>query len=130
MVYLADTALAIGAMLVAVYCLILSRRLKKFSDTDQGVGGAIAVLTKKIDELTGALDAAQVAASDSTNDLIELTGKAENTARHLELLLAAMPETSNLTAPPPSYVAAPRDAATSGNSSRRFIRKQQSQPTW
>jgi len=87
---IADILLVAGTMSAAFYCFILSRRLSKFTDLEKGVGGAIAVLSAQVDDMTKTLERAQVSASGSTTTLRELTGRAEDVARQLELFLASM----------------------------------------
>ena len=55
-----------------------------------GVGGAVAVLSAQVDDLTKTLVAAQSTAASSTDSLDGLTHRAEDVARRLELLVAAM----------------------------------------
>lgn len=90
MTLIADILLVAGALGAAFYCMILSRRLKRFNDLEKGVGGAVAVLSVQVDDMTKTLEKAQSAASDSTSSLAGLTGKAEDVAKRLELLMASM----------------------------------------
>jgi len=90
MTLIADILLVAGALGAALYCMILSRRLKRFNDLEKGVGGAVAVLSVQVDDMTKTLEKARVAASVSTSSLESLTGKAEDVARRLELLMASM----------------------------------------
>lgn len=87
---IADILLAAGALGAAIYCVVLSRRLRRFSDLENGVGGAIAALSKQVEDMTQALGAAQKAALGSSARLETLTGNAENVAGRLELLVAAL----------------------------------------
>lgn len=87
---IADILLIAGALGAAVYCIILSRKLRNFTDLEKGVGGAIAVLSLQVDEMTKALEDAQGSAKTSAESLIKLTGRAEGAARRLELLVASM----------------------------------------
>lgn len=87
---IADILLIGGALAAAVYCIILSRRLKRFTDLEKGVGGAIAVLSSQVDDMTKTLKVAQASAVGSANSLDKLTTKAEGVARRLELLVASM----------------------------------------
>ncbi len=87
---IADILLAGGAIGVAVYCFVLSRRLTRFTDLERGVGGAVAVLSAQVDDLTKALDAAKHAADGSGRTLRELTERAEDVARRLELHVASL----------------------------------------
>ena len=93
---IADVLMAAGAFGAAVYCYVLAGRLKRFSTLETGMGGAIAVLSAQVDDMTRALDKARGAANGSTSSLEAQTLRAEAVASRLELLLAAMhdlPET-------------------------------------
>lgn len=101
---IADILLVAGALGAGFYCFILSRRLSRFNDLETGVGGAVAVLSAQVDDLTKTLDAARQTAGSSTDSLEALTDRAETVARRLELMVASMhdlPETSHRTASPP-----------------------------
>ena len=87
---IADILLVAGAFGAAIYCLVLSRRLRRFNDLEKGVGGAVAILSAQVDDLTRTLQSAQSSAATSTNSLEELTDRAEGVARRLELLVASM----------------------------------------
>jgi hypothetical protein len=87
---IADVFLAAGAFSVAAYCYILSTRMKKFQTLETGMGGAIAVLSAQVDEMTQALEKARVAADRQEKSLEGLTTRGEDVAARLELLLASM----------------------------------------
>ena len=86
----ADLMLICGALAATAYCVILSKRLRRFTDLEKGVGGAIAILSVQVDDMTKTLGVAQVSAAGSAQSLDQLTNKAEAAARRLELLVAAM----------------------------------------
>ena len=90
MTLIADILLVAGALGATFYCLILSRRLAKFNSLENGVGGAIAVLSVQVDDMTKTLENAQSAAGKSTENLERLTTKAEGVAQQLELMMASM----------------------------------------
>ena len=90
MALLADIFLVAAALGATFYCFVLSRRLSRFTDLEKGVGGAIAVLSAQVEDMTRTLKSAQGAASDSASSLGALTGRAEDAARRLELLVASM----------------------------------------
>lgn len=92
---IADILLIAGALGACCYCVVLSRRLKRFSDVENGVGGAIAALSMQVDQMTSALGDAQSSSTDSSRSLEALTGRAEEVARRLELLVAAMHDVSD-----------------------------------
>ena len=87
---IADILLIAGALGAGLYCVVLSRRLNKFTDLERGVGGAIAVLSSQVDDMTAALDEARTATNSSASSLTALTGRAEGVAQRLELLVASM----------------------------------------
>lgn len=90
MTLIADILLIAGALGAGFYCLVLARRLRRFTDLEKGVGGAIAVLSAQVDDMTKALGAANAAARTSSQSLESLTDRAEAVARRLELLVASM----------------------------------------
>ena len=87
---ISDILLVAGALGAGMYCFVLARRLARFNDLEGGVGGAVAVLSAQVDDLTKTLVAAQSTAASSTDSLDGLTHRAEDVARRLELLVAAM----------------------------------------
>lgn len=95
MTMIADILLVAGALGAGVYCFVLARRLAKFNDLEAGVGGAVAVLSAQVDDMTRTLKAAQQTAGKSAAKLEELTGRAEGVSKRLELMLAAMHDLPN-----------------------------------
>jgi hypothetical protein len=87
---IADILLVAGALGAGFYCFILSRRLTRFTDLENGVGGAVAVLSAQVDDLTKTLATAQTSAGNSAQSLTNLTERAEDVSRKLELMLASM----------------------------------------
>lgn len=90
MEFLADIILGAGALGAGIYCMVLSRRLRRFNDLEKGVGGAVAVLSAQVDDLTKTLESAKGAADDSNKSLETLTDRAEGVAKKLELMVASM----------------------------------------
>lgn len=89
MTFIADILLFSGAAGAAFYCFVLSRRLTRFTDLEKGVGGAVAVLSVQVDDLTKALEAAQRSGAEAATRLEKTTRRAEDAASRLELLMAA-----------------------------------------
>lgn len=87
---IADVLMSAGAFGAAIYCYVLAGRLKKFSTLESGMGGAIAVLSAQVDDMTRALEKARGAANGSASSLEGMTARAEAVAARLELLVAAM----------------------------------------
>lgn len=74
----------------AIYCLVLATRLRRFTTLETGMGGAIAVLSAQVDEMTRALENARGVAGSAERNLEELTAKADAMGRRLELLMASL----------------------------------------
>ncbi|MEL6464865.1 MAG: hypothetical protein AAFQ58_07835 [Pseudomonadota bacterium] len=85
----ADIFLAAGALGAGFYCFVLGRRLNRFNNLEKGVGGAVAVLSSQVDDLGKTLEAAQKTASDSAETLNDITQRATEVARKLELQMAS-----------------------------------------
>lgn len=97
---IANILLGAGALGVAAYCHILSRRLSAFSQLEHGIGGAVAVLSAQVDDMTRALGQARSAAQQSAESLSGMTERAEAAAARLELLLATMHDLPEATEEP------------------------------
>lgn len=113
---ISDMLLVSGALGAGFYCLVLSRRLRRFTDLEKGVGGAVAVLSAQVDDLTKTLNRAQITAKGSVDTLAEVSARAEAAAQRLELLVASMhdlPEPARQ-APPQNPVFSRRDPVVRG----------------
>jgi len=64
--------------------------LKRFTTLESGMGGAIAVLSAQVDDMTVALEKARGAANSSAEGLEALTARGEAVAKRLELLVASL----------------------------------------
>jgi hypothetical protein len=118
----ADILLAGGAFGAAIYCYVLALRLKKFSTLESGMGGAIAVLSAQVDDMTRALDRARGAATGSASSLEALTERSEAVAARLEILLAAM---HDLPEPKPAQ----ETEASEAERRLRFVRRRSPRET-
>jgi hypothetical protein len=125
MTLIADIFLAAGAFGAAIYCSILSARLKKFATLESGMGGAIAVLSAQVDDMTLALEGARGAAHGSAARLEEQTRRAEASSARLELLVASL---HDLPAEDDDDTALQHDALTDGDRRMRFVRRRVARP--
>ena len=98
---ISDILLMAGSFGAATYCYVLSTRLKRFTTLETGMGGAIAVLSAQVDDMTVALDKARGAANGSAESLEVLTARGEAVARKLELLVASLHDLPDPAAPRP-----------------------------
>lgn len=87
---IADLLLVSGALGASFYCFMLGRKLNRFNSLEKGVGGAVAVLSAQVDDLEKIIGSAQKTASDSANTLTDLTLRAEEISRQLELQMASL----------------------------------------
>jgi len=127
---IADALLAAGALGAGFYCYLLARRLKQFQTLESGMGGAIAVLSAQVDDMTRALDRARGAASGQVAALEAETMRAEAAVRRIELLLASLhdlPDPSRTAPSSAAPAARPQplqaDSATQGDRQLRFVRR-------
>jgi hypothetical protein len=122
MALVSDILMSAGAFAAAIYCYVLSGRLKKFQTLESGMGGAIAVLSAQVDDMTKALEKARAAANGSAAGLEALTARAESVAARLELLVASM---HDLPAPgqETDEPAAEPESDESGERRLRFVRR-------
>jgi hypothetical protein len=116
---IADILLMAGSFGAAIYCYVLSTRLKKFTTLETGMGGAIAVLSAQVDDMTVALEKARHAANGSAEGLEALTARGEAVARKLELLVASLHDLPDPKAPPP----APTEDVREEERRLRFVRR-------
>lgn len=86
---ISDLLLLAAALGAGGYCLILSKRLTRLSSIDKGLGGAIAVLSAQVDDMTKVLAEARGASEASAERLSSLMKKAEVLSADLEMMLGA-----------------------------------------
>lgn len=115
---ISDILLVAGAFGAAVYCAVLAARLRKFQTLEGGMGGAIAVLSAQVDDMTRALDKARGTASGHAETLDALATRAEAVAARLELLLASMHDLQD-----------PADGAAEGERRLRVVRRRATRET-
>lgn len=116
---IADILMSAGAFGAAVYCHVLSGRLKKFTTLETGMGGAIAVLSAQVDDMTKALDRARATAGNSANGLEAMTQRAETAAAKLELLVASLHDLPDPARARPD----PVEADAESDRKLRFVRR-------
>ena len=115
MTLIADFLLAAGAFATALYCMVLARRLKRFTTLETGMGGAIAVLSAQVDDMTKALERARSTAHTSSSGLEDQVRRAESAAARLDLILASL---HDLPQPP-----TPQDDTEAEDRRLRFVRR-------
>jgi len=113
---IADILMTSGAFGAAIYCYVLSSRLKKFTALESGMGSAIAVLSVQVDDMTRALESARAAAHSQAEGLARQTQRAEATVAQLERLMASLHDLPN-----PS--SSPETSYDEGEKRLRFTRR-------
>lgn len=87
---IANILMITGTLGVAFYCFVLGRRLRRLNSLETGVGGAIATLSKQVQDLQATLDTARQGARSDADRLEELVAKAASTTQQLELMVASL----------------------------------------
>jgi hypothetical protein len=123
---IADILLVAGSFGAAVYCYVLATRLKRFTTLESGMGGAIAVLSAQVDDMTRALEQARGAANGSAESLEGLTARGEAVARRLELLVASLHDLPDPKSAPKAPIAEEPDDE---ERRLRFVRRRASRST-
>ena len=119
---IADGLLIATCLTAALYCYVLSRRLKDFSNTDDGIGQQIIQLNATLEETRTALKETQASAKKASEALAREITQARKMATQLRNLIdeagavpAEAPKASNEPAPkaakPASSKASARAAA-------------------
>lgn len=116
---IADMLMAAGAFGAGLYCYVLSRRLQRFQTLEGGLGGAIAVLSAQVDDMTRALDRARGAAEVQSGSLTALVQRGETAAARLELLVASL---HDIEAAPQPVVPPPPPEGEAGDPGDRRLR--------
>lgn len=97
----ADLLLILASLGAALFCLILSRRLSRLSSIDNGLGGAIALLSAQVDEMKTALSEMKFSTQNSAQALESLNREARQLAEELELMLSTSHDLPTAEAPEP-----------------------------
>ncbi len=92
MALIADGFLMFAALAAALYCYVLSRKIKGLTRLDTGLGGAISALSLQVDEIQTSVRAATKASGASIQELVDITSRAEIAAGRLELLMVSVHE--------------------------------------
>ncbi len=122
---IADILMTSSTFGAGLYCYVLASRLKKFTTLETGMGGAIAVLSAQVDDMTRALEAARSSATGSVSSLSDLAVRAEAAARRLELLMATMHDLPAAGEPLHAQPDVPDDD-TDDEKKLRFVRRRSS----
>ncbi|MGB3553134.1 MAG: hypothetical protein WBA25_00675 [Jannaschia sp.] len=125
-----DILLLAATIGMALYCRLLSRRLRAFNDLDTGMGGSVAALSLQVDQLRGSIEAAHSEAGDRAAQLREGTAAADDRIGRLEMLLAGLEDieddvapTASVTEPSPERpIAMPSFRAVRNGTEGRFAR--------
>lgn len=117
---IADSLLLAATVGAAIYCHVLAARLRRFTTLESGMGGAIAVLSAQVDDMTRALEKAQGVAGASERRLEDLTARADVLAKRLELMVAAL---HDLPDPPPRRAETEPPEEEEEHRRLRFVRR-------
>jgi len=90
--FISDVLLVAATLGMALWCRVLSQRLKAFNDIDTGLGGTIAALSLQVDDLKASIASAAASAqgNDRSRILSAATEKADDRIGRMEMLLASL----------------------------------------
>lgn len=93
---LLQAALIVASIGLAIFCVVLARRLRRLNDLETGLGGAIAVMAAEVDRLERAIRTARDEATTASQSLSDEIARARKERALWELRQrigeAAMPE--------------------------------------
>ncbi len=81
---IADGLLFLGALTASLYCLVLSRRLRRLTQTEDGMGKVITTLSDQVEDMQAALAAAKLTIDGAGAGLTRQIAQAERVKRGLE----------------------------------------------
>ena len=93
---IADGLVFLGALVASVYCIVLSRRLRRMSMLEDGVGQAITSLSSQVEEMRTALAEAKISTETAGADVDARVGKAVKAAERLEQLTRSAERRSDI----------------------------------
>jgi hypothetical protein len=120
---ISDSLLLAATIGAAIYCYVLAARLRRFTTLESGMGGAIAVLSAQVDDMTRALEKAQGVAGASERRLEDLTARADVLAKRLELMVASLHDIPEPGPRPAASAPAPGPAEEEDHRRLRFVRR-------
>ena len=88
---LAQIALAVAGLALALWCAVLARRLRQLNDLERGLGGAIAVMASEIARLEHALTRARSDATAAGEALGQTVAQARDERARWDLIAAQAP---------------------------------------
>lgn len=97
MALVSDVIIISCTLIVALYCVLLSKRLRRLTRLDGEIGSVIEGLTVQIGTLTTSVNNANFASQQSVVKLQSETERAEAAARHLEILISSLHSLSTKT---------------------------------
>lgn len=103
MALIADGLLVLAALAASLYCWVLSRRLRRLTQLDQGLGAAISSLSEQVEEMQAALNQSKQGIEQRTAKLDNLTRQSEKAAKRLGQLIEAA-KTRDADEPAPEVV--------------------------
>lgn len=95
-----DIILGISTAFAGTYCIIISKKLSRFKNLENGMGNAIAVFSAQVDDLKTTLERANFSAQNSTAVLQSLLDRAQISEKNLEMMMAALQDIPHYSSKP------------------------------
>ena len=85
-----DIALFLVSFAACLYCIVLSRRLKKLQDTKDGLGATIMTMTKSVSAMSSATKDTRAQAGELASRLSHLMKEANETCERMSEMQASL----------------------------------------
>ncbi|MEM1274930.1 MAG: hypothetical protein AAGH74_00245 [Pseudomonadota bacterium] len=109
---IADGLLVLAALVASLYCWVLSRRLRRLTQLDQGLGAAISSLSEQVEEMQTTLAQSKESIEVRTTLLANLTKEADQAIRRLDSAIKSASELKPAPAEAPVPDPAPMEEAS------------------
>lgn len=73
-----DTGIIAGSVILMVFCFVLTRRLRRLNDLEDGLGAAIAIMSAEVDRLEKSVRAARQEALEAGKTLAAQVQQAQS----------------------------------------------------
>jgi len=95
---LSDFILVAATVGMALWCRVLTQRLRAFNDLDKGLGATIATMTLQVDDLQKSIAEATAQKDDRVERLEAANATADDRIGRMEMLMASLEELEEETA--------------------------------
>ncbi|SFJ42216.1 hypothetical protein [Jannaschia pohangensis] len=95
---LSDLIFVAATVGMALWCRVLTKRLRAFNDLEKGLSGTIAAMSTQVDDLKASISAATAYRDDRLERLEAANSSADDRIGRMEMLMASLEELEQETA--------------------------------